>query len=165
MAATSDRPRYPIPWVASYFIVGLMLMGGAFVAVWYASQFSSEFDYDDPDMQFLEKIVLSDNPRSADFTNLNNGDWQALCLIGHGAEAQSATSAAGLETGIAEDVVSKAASWREDVQPSEFLFVYVTQAGRAKALRHPHGFAFAGEGATQCTTPDTPKLRLPVREQ
>lgn len=165
MAAMSDRPRYPIPWVASYFIVGLILMGGAFVAVWYASQFSSEFDYDDPDMQFLEKIVLSDNPRSADFTNLNNGDWQALCLIGHRAEVQAVTTAAGLEAAIAADVVSRAASRREDVQPSEFLFVYVTRAGRAKALRHPHGFAFAGEGTAQCTTPDTPKLMLPVSGQ
>lgn len=165
MTAASDKPRYPIPWIASYFIAGLILMGGAFVAVWYASQFSSEFDYEDPDMQFLENIVLSDEPRMADFTNLNSGDWQALCLIGHKAEAQSATAAAGLEAAIASKIVSRAASRREDVKPSEFLFVYVTRAGDAKALRHPHGFAFTGEGAAQCTTSETPKLMLPVRAQ
>ena len=82
-----NRPRqhkslYPIPRVATYFAAGLAVIAGLLALVWYLSQFSSKYDYTDPDMAFLERIVLSSEPGRGDFTALNGGDWQALCLVG-----------------------------------------------------------------------------------
>lgn len=158
----SSTPRYPIPWIASYFIVGLILIVGSIVIAWYLSQFSSDFDYDDPDMRFLERIVLSPDSRSGDFANLNRGDWGALCLVGWNGDTRAAITAASIDAASAGAILAAAEARAEDVRETEFMLVYVTNAGGAKALRHPHGFAFAHSGKAACTTKDKPVLGLPV---
>jgi len=162
MAAASFRPKYPIPWVASYLIVGLILIVGSIAIAWYLSQFASEFDYDDPDMQFLERIVLSDDPRMADFTNLNGGDWQALCLVGWNGDLDPALKSPRIPAAAASAIRSEYAGRREVVNQTEFMLVYAMKDGDAKALRHPHGFAFAREGKAVCTARDKPVIALPA---
>lgn len=162
MAAASSKPKYPVPWIASYLIVGFILIIGSIAVAWYLEQFSSQFDYDDPDMQFLERIVVSPEPGSGDFTKLNGGDWQALCLVGWNGDLGPALKSAGIPTTVESAIRSEYEGRREVVNQTEFMLVYVTKTGSAKALRHPHGFAFAREGKAVCTTDDKRVIGLPA---
>ncbi len=156
------KPEYPIPWIATYFLAGLALIAGSFVIVWYVSQFSSEFDYGDPDMKFLERIVLSPTPRQGDFSGLNGGNWRALCLVGWKGDPGGALKAAKIPdvpSGALLKAIERAAT---DIVRSEFIFVYTDNSGTPKTLRHPHGFAFAQQGDAACISRSQPVLRLPV---
>lgn len=159
----STKPRYPIPWIATYFITGLVLIVGSFVIVWYVNRFSSQYDYTDPDMMFLERIVLSPDPRRGDFTNLNGGNWQALCLAGWQGNLAKAIVDAKLPPVTAEALLGAYDALAGDTDSGEFIFVYTDTSGAAKALKHPHGFAFAQQGQAACTTPARPVLVIPVR--
>ncbi|MEM8743001.1 MAG: hypothetical protein AAGF14_00025 [Pseudomonadota bacterium] len=156
------KTKYPIPWIAIYFLTALVLIAGSFVVVWYLGQFSSEFDYDDADVAFVEKIVLSPTPERGDFTSLNAGDWQALCLVGWQAMPDRALKAAQIPNGIADAMLRAFRRMVEHVAQSEFMLVYADREGDAKAVRHPHGFAFAREGAAVCTRASEPVLALPI---
>lgn len=162
MPVAQDKPKYPIPWIATYFITGLVLIIGSFVIVWYVSQFSSDYDYTDPDMTFLERIVLSSNPRRGDFTHLNGGNWQALCLIGWEGGLAKAIAEAKLASVSAQAILAEHGSLAKDVDRSEFLLIYTGKSGAVKALTHPHGFAFAREGQAVCATTSHPVLPLPA---
>lgn len=161
----SSKPDYPIPWIASYFIAGIVLILGSFVVLWFMNQFSSDYDYYDPDMTFFERIVLSPEPRRGDFTNLNGGDWQALCLIGWRGDLSRAIMNAKLPVVTAEALLEAYDELAEDTDQSEFIFLYADKSGAVKALAHPHGFAFAREGHAGCTTTSQPMLKLPVGNQ
>ena len=160
--AAGSKPDYPIPWIATYFLTGLALIVGSFILVWYASQFSSEYDYSDPDMKFLERIVLSPTPRRGDFSALNGGNWQALCLVGWNGDPGKALQAAGIGDAPARVLLEEAERAAARILPSEFSFLYTDNSGRPKALRHPHGFAFAREGQAACTSRAQPVLRIPA---
>ena len=142
--------------------MALVLIAGSFVVIWYLGQFSSDFDYDDPDVAFVEKIVLSPTPERGDFSALNGGDWQALCLVGWQAMPDGALRTAKVPQPIADAMVRAFRRVVEDVVQSEFILVYADGEGDAKAVRHPHGFAFAGEGAVACTRSSDPVLDLPI---
>ena len=156
------KKSYPIPWIATYFLAALALIAGSFFIVWYLGQFSSEFDYDDPDVAFIEKIVLSPTPERGDFSTLNDGDWQALCLIGWQAMPDEALKTAKVPKGTADAMQEAFRDMAEEVAQSEFILVYADREGEAAAVRHPHGFAFAGEGAAACTRSSDPVLKLPI---
>ncbi len=156
------RSHYPIPGIAGYFIAGLILIAGLLALVWYTAQFSSDYDYSDPDMAFLERIVLSSEPGRGDFTALNGGDWQALCLIGWRGDAAKAIAAAKLPQTLAETLLDEYGTPDKNMDTSEFVIVYIDESGAAKALRHPHGFAFAREGKAICTTAEQPVLMIPA---
>ncbi len=165
-----NRPRqhkslYPIPRVATYFAAGLAVIAGQLALVWYLSQFSSKYDYTDPDMAFLERIVLSSEPGRGDFTALNGGDWQALCLVGWRGDLAKAIEAAKLPQGAAEALLDGYGTPDRDMDASEFVIVYMDKSGAAKALSHPHGFAFARAGQALCTTAEQPVLAIPARRQ
>lgn len=160
--AKTSRPRYPIPWIATYLVTGLVLIVGAFAMAWWLGRPASDFDYDNPDMQYLERIVLSDTPREGDFSKLNGGDWKVLCLVGFDAGMDAALQEAGVTGDDAREIASAAKSVSEQVQETQFLLVYVTTSGEAKALRHPHGFAFARQGSAVCTNKETPVIALPA---
>lgn len=162
MAASGKGPRYPIPWIATYLVTGLVLIVGSFAIVWWLGRPSSDFDYDNPDIQYLERIVLSDTPRQGDFSGLNGGDWSALCLIGFGGDVDVALEENGMTGGGARSIAFAAKSASEQVQETQFLLVYVTASGEARALRHPHGFAFARQGAAICAKKEDPVLKLPA---
>ena len=164
MNAPIPRPKanYPIPWIATYFLTALVLVAGSFALVWYLGQFSSEFDYDDADIAFVEKIVISPTPQRGDFSALNAGDWQALCLVGWQAMPDAALKRARIPEEVADAMLRAYRDMADNVAESEFILVYADRAGRAKAVRHPHGFAFAGEGAVECTQPSNPVLDLPI---
>lgn len=157
------RHSYPIPGIAGYFIAGLVLIAGVLALVWYVAQFSSEYDYTDPDMGFLERIVLSSEPGRGDFTALNGGDWQALCLIGRQGDVAKAIAAAALTKAMADALLDEYGAPDKNMDASEFVLVYMDNSGAAKALRHPHGFAFAREGQAICTRADQPVLAIPAR--
>ena len=156
------KPSYPIPWIATYFVAGLILIVGSFALVWYVSQFSSEYDYTDPDMKFLERIVISPDPQRGDFSALNDGDWQALCLIGWQGKPAKAIAAAKIPQASADTLLDEYGGLAEGVDKSEFVILYLDASGAAKGLRHPHGFAFAREKTAVCTTRRQPVLRLPA---
>lgn len=158
----ADKPSYPIPWIATYFIAGLVLIVGSFVLVWYVSQFSSDYDYTDPDMRFLERIVISPEPGRGDFTALNGGDWQALCLVGWQGDLAEAIAEAKLPPASAKALLGSYGAQAKDMDRSEFVIVYADKSGAAKAVRHPHGFAFARAGEVACVSRSQPVLRLPV---
>ncbi len=160
---SQDKPKYPIPWIATYFITGLVLIVGSFVIVWYVNQFSSQYDYTDADMNFLEAIVLSPDPRRGDFTKLNGGNWQELCLAGWQGDLAKAIEDAKLPTVSTEALLGAYDALAADTESGEFIFIYTDTSGAAKALKHPHGFAFAQEGQAACTTPAHPVLVIPVR--
>lgn len=160
---SQDKPRYPIPWIATYFITGLVLIAGSFVIVWYVNQFSSQYDYTDPDMIFLEAIILSPDPRRGDFTKLNGGNWRSLCLIGWQGDLAEAIVVAKLPPASAQALLGAYDALAGDTDSGEFIFLYADKSGEAKALKHPHGFAFAHEGQAACTTPARPVLVIPVR--
>jgi len=157
-----SKPSYPIPWIATYFVAGLILILGSFVLVWYVAQFSSDYDYTDPDMAFLERIVLSPDPQRADFSALNGGDWQALCLIGWQGDPAKAIATAKLPQASADAILDEYSTLAKGVERSEFVIVYIDKSGAAKALKHPHGFAFASEGHAACTIAGQPVLAIPV---
>jgi len=157
-----SKPGYPIPWIATYFLAGLTLIVGSFALVWYASQFSSDFDYADPDMKFLERIVLSAAPHRADFSALNGGHWQALCLAGWRGDLARALKAAKIPELQASQLLKRAQSIEQDIEESEFLLVYSGAKGGAKALRHPHGFAFAQPSSAACISRGQPVLEIPL---
>ena len=159
----SSKTRYAIPWIATYFLTALVLIAGSFVVVWYLEQFDSEFDYDNADVAFLEKITLSPEPRRGDFSALNGGDWQALCLVGWNARPELALSKADIPPKTTSAMIRAYTDKMERIEESEFLLVYADKAGKAAAVHHPHGFAFAGEGAAQCTGSSKPVLDLPVQ--
>ena len=165
-----NRPRqhkfqYPVPGIAGYFAAGLILVAGLLAFAWYVNQFSSEYDYTDPDMAFLERIVLSSEPGRGDFTALNGGDWQALCLVGWRGDLAKAIAAAKLPQGVAEALLDGYGTLDKDMDASEFVIVYMDKSGAAKALTHPHGFAFARAGQALCTTAEQPVLAIPARRQ
>ena len=164
-APDNSKSKYPIPWIATYFITGLVLIIGSFVIVWYVSQFSSDYDYSDPDMMFLERIVLSPNPGHGDFTHLNGGNWQALCLIGWQGDLAKAIAVAKLPVATSNAVLAEYRSRAGDTDASEFTLIYTDKSGAAKALTHPHGFAFAREGQAACTTSTQSVLPLPAGRQ
>lgn len=157
-----SKPEYPIPWIAAYFLTGLIVIGGSFVMVWYLNRFSSDYDYADPDMGFLERIVLSPTPRRADFSALNGGDWRVLCLVGWRGDPGEALKAAGIGDAPASALLEAIARTGSGVAQSEFLFAYTDNSGTPKALRHPHGFAFAQKGDAACISRNQPVLRLPA---
>lgn len=158
----SSKPSYPIPWIATYFITALVLIAGSFVMVWYVNLPASKFDYSDPDMQFLERIVLSANPQQGDFSGLNGGDWQALCLVGWQSDLDAALKAADIDTAHGRAIATAYDAIAPDVLETEFVLVYVDGEGAAKPVHHPHGFAFAREGAAACTKQEKPLLNLPA---
>lgn len=162
-APDSSKPKYPIPWIATYFITGLILIVGSFVIVWYVNRFSSQYDYTDPDRIFLERIVISPDPRRGDFTALNGGGWQALCLVGWRGDLAKAMAHAQLAPAYAEALLAAYDALAGEMEPSEFILIYTDRTGAAKALTHPHGFAFAQEQRAACTTVGQPVLALPVR--
>lgn len=159
----NPAPRSPIPWIATYILTALVLVAGAFFAVWHLERSTSEFDYDDADVAFLEKIVLSTAPTNGDFRALNGGDWQALCLVGWQGKPKEALNDAGIAEETAQALLRVYEDAEPDIKPSEFVLLYADRAGGTKAVHHPHGFAFAHEGAARCTTVAVPILRLPVR--
>lgn len=159
----ASKPRYPIPWIATYILTALVLIAGSFVVVWYLEQLTTEFDYDDADVAFLEKIVLSQAPMNGDFGVLNGGDWQALCLVGWQGKPEKALGAAGIADETAQALLQAYKDAEQDIKPSEFVLVYADRAGVAKAVHHPHGYAFAHQGVARCTRFSTPVLKLPVR--
>ncbi len=159
----SSKPRYPIPWIATYFLAALILIAGSFFIIWYLEQFASEFDYDDADVAFLEKIILSPEPGRGNFSVLNGGDWQALCLVGWKGRPEQALSVPGISPQTAGAMLRVYEDKKEHIEESEFLLVYADKAGRAKAVHHPHGYAFAGEGAVGCTGSTKPVLDLPIQ--
>ncbi len=159
----ASKPRYPIPWIATYILTAFVLVAGSFFVVWYLEQLTTEFDYDDADVAFLEKIVLSPVPTNGDFRALNGGDWQALCLVGWQGNPEKALGAAGIAEEAAQSLIRAFKDTEQDIKPSEFVLLYANRAGVAKAVHHPHGFAFAHRGAAQCTPSSTPVLKLPAR--
>lgn len=161
-AKDSSKSKYPFPWIATYFIAGLVLIVGSFVIVWYVSQFSSDYDYTNPDMNFLERIVISPDPHRGDFTALNGGSWRALCLIGWKGDLSKAMADAKLPAASAEAFLAEHSVRAGDMDQSEFLLLYIDKSGAAKALTHPHGFSFARGGQATCTTAAHPVLSLPA---
>lgn len=157
-----DKPKYPIPWIATYFITALVLIAGSFALVWYVNRFASDFDYGDPDMAFLERIVLSPTPHRADFSSLNGGDWEALCLLGWQGDLTEALKAARIPDIPARTILKRVQSVEREAGETEFLLAYADGKGRVKILRHPHGFAFARQASAVCTTSAQPVLRLPA---
>ncbi len=157
--------RYPIPRIATYFVSALVLMAGAYAIVWYLEQPSSEFDYDDPDIAFLESVVISPTPSRGDFSNLNGGNWEALCLVGWQGQPGEGLRAARLSETVSQALLRAYEDISDEIQQSEFALVYADPSGEVKAVRHPHGFAFAHEGAARCTTRAEPVLQLPIRTQ
>lgn len=157
------KAKYPIPWIATYFITGLVLIAGSFVIVWYVNRFSSQYDYTDPDMIFLERIVISPDPHRGDFTTLNDGNWQALCLIGRQGDLAKAIAAAMLPVATGNAVLAEYGSLAGNTDASEFILIYADASGDVKALTHPHGFTFAREGQAACITHAQPILAIPVR--
>ncbi len=160
-APGSSKPKYPIPWISTYFIAGLVLIVGSFAVLWYVNQFSSDYDYYDPDMTFLERIVLSSSPGKGDFTQLNGGDWQALCLVGWQGKLAKFIVDAKLPPARVQKFLAKHDALAGDMDKSEFILIYLDKSGAVKALLHPHGFAFAREGQGVCTTTSKPALQLP----
>lgn len=160
---TGDKPQYPIPWIAVYFLTGLIVIGGSFVMVWYVNRFSSGYDYADPDMGFLERIVLSATPHKVDFSALNGGNWQVLCLAGRGGDLAGALKAAKIPELQAGLLLKRAQGVEREIGESEFMLVYSSAKGRAKVLRHPHGFAFAHQGSAVCISSGRPVLEIPLR--
>ena len=161
-ATDSSKPKQAIPWIATYFITGLILIVGSFIIAWYVSQFSSDYDYTDPDMTFLERIVTSPDPQRGDFSALNGGKWQALCLIGWQGDLAKAMADAKLAPVSTQAILTKHGARVGEAEASEFMLIYTNTSGEAKALTHPHGFAFVREGQAACTTAAQPVLQLPV---
>jgi len=161
-----DKPQYPVPWVATYFIAAIVLIAGAFFATWFLSGERSRFDYDNRDVQFLEKIVQSANPRRGDFSSFNGGDWKLLCLIGsHGDDSKGDVTALSSVKGAdaATDAIRAALKQvPRELHSSEFAVLYVTGAGEVRRVRHPHGFAFVRGLKAKCIIPEHPVLKLPV---
>lgn len=162
MPVAESGPKYPIPWIATYFITALIPIVGSFVMVWYVNLPASKFDYSDPDMVFLERIAVSASPRSGDFSELNGGDWQTLCLVGWQGGLNGALDRASIETARAGAITAAHAGVAQDVEKTEFVLIYVDGEGNAKAVHHPHGFAFAQDGAAVCATNGEAVLALPV---
>ena len=113
-------------------------------------------------MAFLERIALSSDPHRADFSALNGGDWQALCLIGWQGDPAKAIAGAKLPQASADKILDEHSALAKGVERSEFVIVYIDKSGAAKALKHPHGFAFAGEGSAACIIAGQPVLAIPV---
>ncbi|GAB4235387.1 MAG: hypothetical protein Kow0032_19880 [Methyloligellaceae bacterium] len=150
--------RYPIPWIAPYFLAAGALIAGAFVLGSLVSGDRSPFDYNDPDIAFLERIVLSAAPQRADFTRFNSGNWTLICLLGPGARLAGVS---GPQGGL-EALQAELRAHPPELHESEFLLVYITREGELRRVHHPHGFAFAHPGAASCLTPEMPVVTLPV---
>ena len=163
MARDRGGPKYPIPWIATYFVAAAVLIAGSFVMAWYLDQPKSEFDYTNPDMRFLEEIILSPNPREGDFSKLNDGKWDALCLVGWKADIRPALSDAEIAGELGDRIATAVAQGKEDLRQTQFVLAYTDQTGAVTLVRHPHGFAFAHDGAVKCTTKSKPLLAIPVR--
>lgn len=161
-APDRSKSKYPIPWISTYFIAGFVLIVGSFVILWYVNQFSSDYDYYDPDMTFLERIVLSPNPGQGDFKQLNGGNWQALCLVGWRGDLAKALTEAKLPPAITQRFIASHGTLAGNMDESEFILIYLDKTGASKAVSHPHGFAFAREGQAVCTTTSHLVLSLPV---
>ncbi len=159
-----DKPRYPLPWISTYLFAAIALIAGSFLVAWFLDGLSFDYDRYDPDHEFLERIARSDTPREGDFSGLTGGDWAAVCLVGR----EGNVAAALREGGVSEAQAAAIRKALEDDPPvlheTEFVLVYITRAAAVKLLRHPHGFAFVGEGHAKCTTRGQPDLMLPARE-
>lgn len=162
----TSKPQYPIPWIATYFIAALVLIAGAFSVTWFFSGEISRFDYDNPDIQFLERIVQSANPGLGDFSSFNGGDWTLLCLIGsQGDDSQGDVTALSSVKGADAAAGAIRAALKQaprELDGSEFAALYVTGAGEVRSVHHPHGFAFVRGLKAKCITPGHSVLKLPV---
>lgn len=154
--------RYPVPLIAVYVLAALALVGGALGIGRYLEEVRPGYDYADPDVTFLERIVLSDTPRRGDFSGLNGGDWRALCLVGHGAAVDPALEAVGVPADLSDVIARHMAALTQETDETEFVLVYARRGGKVKSVLHPHGFAFAPAGRARCLTPEAPVTKLPV---
>lgn len=148
----SDKPDYPIPWIATFLLTALVLTAGSYFVGVYLDRVSYDYERNDPDFDYLERIARSVTPRSGDFSGLNGGDWTALCLIGAGGDVSRAP--AQIRAALDGELGG--------LDETEFTFAYVAGDGAVKHFRHPHGFAFARAGASLCTARDMPVVELPA---
>ena len=154
--------RYPLPLIAIYVLAALALIAGAVGIGRYLEEVRPGYDYANPDVAFLERIVLSGTPRRGDFSGLNGGDWRALCLVGHGADVSAALQAANIRADLSEAIAQHVSARAGDIGETEFMLAYVDSADAVKSVLHPHGFAFARAGQARCLTPEEPLATLPV---
>ena len=154
--------RYPIPWIATYFLAALALIVGAIAVGWVLEGTGFDYDGGDPDFAYLERIVLSGEPRRGDFSGLNVGDWQVLCLVGAGANLGAALDDTAVPPAQAGALRAAFDADPPVLHETEFVLAYITRGGATRLLRHPHGFAFVRRQAAACTLRDQPVLRLPA---
>lgn len=154
--------KYPIPWIATYFLAALVLIASAFFFLRLVDGFGGDYDRYDPDFEYLERIARSKTPRQGDFAKLNQGDWQALCLVGSQGFVAEALRAAKIPTAQANAILKAFDSDPPDLHWTEFTLAYVTGEGAVKLLRAPHGHAFARAGQARCATRAKPVVALPV---
>ncbi len=155
--------KYPIPWISTYILAAIALIGLSFYAVWQMDRWSSGYDRDDPDFDYLERIARSATPRRGDFAKLNGGDWQALCLVGSQGFVAEALRAAKIPEALANTIRDAFDADPPELHVTEFTLAYVKGEGEAKLLRAPHGYAFARAGQAICTEREEPVVALPVR--
>jgi len=155
-------PRYPIPWISTYFIAAIALIAGALFIGWFLDGLSFDYDRNDPDFDYLERIARSPTPREGDFSRLNGGDWATLCLVGPKGDVAAALRASGVSGPPAMAIVEAFDDDPPVLHETEFALAYLTRGHAVKLLRHPHGFAFVGAGEAQCTTRDKAGVALPV---
>lgn len=163
MPGAGSNPKYPIPWIATYFLTALVLIAGSFFVAWYMERYPVSFDYSDPDMTYMEQIVLSPDPQKGNFSGLNGGDWKALCLVGWKGNPEQALGDIKAGEDIVRAFLKSQHASPEELLESEFLLIYADGSSKVKTVRHPHGFAFAHTGAAACTTRDQPMLKLPAK--
>lgn len=155
-------PRYPVPWISTYFIAAIALIAGSFFVVWFLDGLSFDYDRYDPDFDYLERIARSGTPREGDFSGLNGGDWVIICLVGHSGDVAAALREGGVPEPQAAAIAKAFADDPPMLHETEFVLAYLTRSQVVKLLRHPHGFAFARAGDAICTTREKTVLVLPA---
>lgn len=154
--------KYPIPWIATYFLTALVIIVGGFFMLRYLDGLSFDYDRYDPDFETLERIARSKTPRQGDFAKLNGGDWLALCLVGSKGFVGQALRAGKIPTPQATAIQGAFDSDPPELHVTEFTLAYVKGDGEVKLLRAPHGYAFARAGQAMCTARANPVVALPV---
>ena len=154
--------KYPIPWIATYFLAALVLIAGGIFFLRLVDGFGGDYDRYDPDFEYLERIARSKTPRQGDFAKLNGGDWQALCLVGSKALVAEALRAAQIPEVPATAIRDAYDVDAPELHATEFALAYVKGEGDVKLLRAPHGYAFARAGQAMCTERAKPVMALPV---